>query len=76
MEERKIRKQQVGEKKTPFAKLNINKNQEDSDSIEDPDDSEGGDEDRKYTFSTFERPNVRALGDQEIINEVVDSIRI
>jgi hypothetical protein len=36
--ERRKRKMQVGEKKTPFMKFELNKNQSDDDDIEDPDD--------------------------------------
>ena len=38
MAERKKRKITVGETKTPFTKIELNKNVEDDDSVEDPED--------------------------------------
>lgn len=79
IEERRQRKMQVGEKKTPFTKLNLNKNHDDSDSIQDPDDDYQFEEEalgQRFVFTNFERPTIRALNDHEIISEVIGSIKL
>ena len=76
IEERKQRKQQVGEKKTPFTKFDIKKNTYDSDSIEDPDEDEQEMESQdKYLFNNFNRPNVKKMNDGDLINDVVGSVK-
>ena len=69
----------MGEKKTPFTKFEINnKLNNDSDSIEDPD-NDGGDpvDDDKYSFPSnyFNRSTIKKLTDQDIISEVVGTMK-
>lgn len=77
IEERKNRKLQVGEKKTPFTKFELNKS--DSDDVEDPD-AESEEEVERYSFPSndkfnFNRSTIKKLNDQEVISEVIGTMK-